>query len=176
MKRLSLLLLIIFAFTFKLSAQTDAQQQAKIKEVVQLTGEAQLNGDYKAVAGYYYPPAVAQSGGVNGLVTVLEKRFEKLSKSGLDIKSITAGMPSAVVTVGQHKFAYVPQTMIAHVGNGTLTVKSNVPVVSDDNGTNWYVVTPDTVKGPVVNALFAEMDTKLTMPKPTEPVYTPDGN
>ncbi len=175
MKHLSLLLLFILPFTLKTSAQTTTQQQkAQIKALVQKIGDATVKEDYKTVLAYTHPKLLNAFGGNDKMLLMLKKTFGELKKQGIVLQSFTIGEPGDIVTAGKRRFSVVPQTITMHMPGKSLSQQSYTLGISEDQGKHWLFINPNGGNDAQLLAIFPEMKGKLTIPKPGQPVFTPD--
>jgi hypothetical protein len=175
MKHLSLLLFFILPFTLKTSAQTATQQQkAQIKALVQKIADATVKEDYKTVLAYTHPKLLNAFGGNDKMLLMLRKTFSELKKQGIVLKGFTISEPGDVVTAGARRFSVVPQTITMQMPGKLLSQQSYTLAISEDQGKHWFFINPKGGSDAQLLSIFPEVKGKLTIPKPGQPVFTPD--
>ncbi|WP_342644759.1 hypothetical protein [Mucilaginibacter sp. CSA2-8R] len=176
MKRLCLLLFVTLTCTIKSSAQptTQQQQQAQIAALVQKIGDATVKSDFETVLAYTHPKLVAEAGGKDSLLSIVNKSFEVMKSQGIAIKSFTIGRPGEVSKIDQLYFSVVPQTLVMQVPGGTLSAQSCTLAVSEDAGQHWFFINPKAENEARLWAIFPQMKGKLIIPTFGQPIFTPD--
>lgn len=155
-------------------------QQAKIKALAQQMATATVKGDFKTVIAHTDPETVKKAGGPDAMLKVVTNMFAQLKKSGMTIRSATAGNPGPVLQAGNKRFCAVPETVAMAVPannmtpKGVYTAQSTLLAVSTDNGANWYFVNSGSMSDEALYKLYPEVKGKISLPKQTPPQFTPE--
>ena len=157
----------ILLLTCCLPAQADTQLESMHQNAKKCI-EATVKGDYAALVELYHPSLVEKAGGRDRLIELIQKGMEEMKKQGIQITSAKTAAPKAIVKGDKALYGVIPTTVVLDSEDTTITLKSFLVGVSQDQGKTWVFI--DGAPGPEnVRLQFPDIPRDLKLPEKEKP-------
>lgn len=149
-----------------------AQDKAKIKAGAIISTNALTKSDFATVADHTYSKLLAQLGGRQAFIKMMNTDMDAIKKQGISMERITVGEPGEIVTLGKEMICVVPETITVKMQSRYITSTAPILAVSSDKGKTWYFIATDSTSPQKLKEFFPEYNGKPAIPPPSKPIFS----
>jgi hypothetical protein len=171
MEKRLLLLLICFAVVLSVNAQNMA---TVIKIQAMEMAKAVADKDLEKAATYMPPETLTALGGMEKVQSMSDTMSKYMQQFGAQIKRVTIGNPSEIVSFNKELQSIVPQTTEFKMLASTIVASTSLLAISRDNGKHWCFVDTSMLDSPKTKAGFPLISPALKIPPRARPIIKPD--
>jgi hypothetical protein len=163
---------IIFLLFTTICITANAQDTAKVRHDAEAMMQATINGDFKTVIKYSYPPLLKSVGGEDKMIAYLEKSLADMKSRNTIVKAVEIGPPGVIVKSRKKLYSVVPEK-VSIQSNGVLVyVNSTLVGISYNNGVDWCFIDTGNLSDKQIKQIFPDVYDKLSIPKRPNTVGT----
>ena len=130
--------------------------------------------DFKKAATFMPPEVLASIGGMDKMQAMSDTMNKYMLQFGAQIKRVTIGNPSEIVSFNKELQAIVPQTTQFKMMAATITATTSLLAISRDKGKHWYFVDTSMLRSPKAKIAMPAISPSLKIPPRTQPIIKPD--
>jgi len=153
--------------TYKLSIA----QIAAIKTQANITANAIVGQDYKTLMKFTYPAIIEAGGGKEKMIGTLKKGMDQMKAQGFVFKSLTIAEVTQSKKQGKEIFAIVPDALVMNAMGGTITARSALIAISEDEGKHWYFVDTAPMQKETIRQVIPNLPKDLVIPEKSQPSF-----
>jgi hypothetical protein len=135
-------LLLVFGGLTALASE-DTSLTASVKNRLEELNRALLAGDFAKVVDLTYPKVVADAGGRERMIAILQSSMQRINAKGYVLEAIELDAPGDFVPSGDNLMVVVPFTLKTTAPQGKFSKRSFVIGISADKGQTWTFANGD---------------------------------
>lgn len=141
----------------------DSVAQANVQAEATTMLHLFMGRDYIGFSAFTYPPILKMAGGKDKMAEAIKKSMDGMEDQGFKISNIEIRDCSPIIHTGKQLQCTLVQVLEIKAPNGTMTRKSALIGISEDNGTKWTFL--DTHGAPLkdLQQKFKELSSKLVI-------------
>ena len=136
-KHLILILLFLSANFVKGQTIPFEVKGSILKQAIEM-GNLLLRKEYEAYINTIYPPLIAEAGGKEKFLDVLNSGLQELKRKGIVIDTVKFLLPNEIIQIENELQTTMSEFIVMTVPQGKMIAKSTLIVISYDSGQKWY--------------------------------------
>ena len=160
-----------------LSLCTEAQNlSTTIKVQAMDMGNAVIRNDFNSFVKYMHPNIIAFAGGKENMKIKMDSAYQMMKQFNVTFKRYWIGSPGEIVKYKNQLQAVLPESTILKTPLGELTAETNMIVISNDNGKNWWFIDTNVYNSEKLKSILPDLSPKLVIPPRKKPKLVPIEN
>jgi type III secretory pathway component EscV len=150
--------------------KTEDPKLNEIKTRAEESMNAFVSGDYQKVTDLTYPKVVEMMGGKEKMISAVEQQMKAMKAQGVELNSVSVGVPKEVVEADSQLFAIVPYALKLKTPKGVLNQQSYLLAISNKDNVKWTFIDVTDLDEGQLKTVVPGVIGKLTFPKKQPPV------
>jgi hypothetical protein len=167
-KSFAYILLPAIAVCLQLGATAQNYSTAIKTQALEMS-RAILTKDVDKLVKYIHPKIVEQAGGKEKLLQARDTVNKYMQQFGAEIKKVTIGNPTPVITYKNTLQATLPQTTEMKVMAATVIAESTLVAISEDKGVHWYFIDTSIYRSDKIKKSLIDLSPDLVIPPMKQP-------
>jgi hypothetical protein len=139
-------------------------------------GNAVIRNDFNRFVKYMHPNIIAFAGGKENMKIKMDSAYQMMKQFNVTFKRYWIGSPGEFVKYKNQLQAVLPESTILKTPLGELTAETNMIVISNDNGKNWWFIDTNVYNSEKLKNILPDLSPKLVIPPRKKPTLVPIKN
>ena len=139
-------------------------------------GNAVIRNDFNSFVKYMHPNIIAFAGGKENMKIKMDSAYQMMKQFNVTFKRYWIGSPGEIVKYKNQLQAVLPESTILKTPLGELTAETNMIVISNDNGKNWWFIDTNVYNSEKLKNILPDLSPKLVIPLRKKPKLVPVQN